>query len=246
MELLKLIDKLMEEYKNLKFSDKDYHARLFQVKQDLTSARIKFLRELFKAYNLGTYSIYPKQYEKNYFILDVEFNKLNGTIVRKFVVIQDISLALNLIKKLIRIGGISVTIQYEGTNKIKSINKHFMDSQFKSILDTWNIKPCNNINQWTSAILNYKGENNNKILKHRQKFIKINKIKAQKLFNEGYNILIAPSNYGILKDTFIVDVQINNKNTDNFENFVDKFISGICNNKVGKYPIFYVSENILK
>lgn len=87
---------------------------------------------------------------------------------------------------------------------------------------------------------------NTTLLRDGEIYTRVNKTKAKKLYNEGYNILVMPCNYGQLNNLWTIDVEINNRSNKDFNNVINEFIYYNCNNEVGKYPNFYINEKFLK
>lgn len=149
MKLLQKIDNLTMQLDNIKVTDDNYFEKLFTLKKELTSAKVEFLRKFFNSYNLKPLKQYPKN-NKNNFVISIEFNKMNGTIVQRYLLIKDISNALNISKKLLRIG-IKINLSYNEIHHIQ-LNYNCFNSQAKRVFKHWSIKKENNINNWNGNI----------------------------------------------------------------------------------------------
>lgn len=145
MKLLQKIDNLTIQLENLKNTDSNYFEKLHTLRKELTSAKIEFLKKFFDSYNLKPLKQYPKN-NKNNFIISIEFDKMNGTIVQRYLLVKDISTALNISKKLLRIG-LKINLSYNELHHIQ-LKYNCFNNQCKRIFNAWDIKEENNINKW--------------------------------------------------------------------------------------------------
>ena len=82
-----------------------------------------------------------------------------------------------------------------------------------------------------------------------EKFVKINKTKARKLYNNNVNIYIIPCKvYPNYNNMWIQPIKLNKEEyiDKNYENDFDKIINNFeyynCNTEVGRYTSFYIYE----
>lgn len=74
-------------------------------------------------------------------------------------------------------------------------------------------------------------------------FVKINKTKARKLFNEGKEIHLLPCKARFGGMWLGEGAVISNKIlTSAFDTIVNEYIYYNCNNELGKYPAYYIKK----
>ena len=76
---------------------------------------------------------------------------------------------------------------------------------------------------------------------------RVSKQKAKKLFADGHTLIIAPCNFRLFTmwGGFSTMNKCDSENPEfDFNRIINAYTYYNCNNEVGKYPSFYVTENL--
>lgn len=149
------LEVLKANFEKVEKSDKDYHAKRYDFLKESYKLKSEFLSNFVEYFNLTT----SKDFKTDNYTFCLWIQLLNYSTYENICIrnIKDISTALQLVKKLNRVG-ICVTLCYtrpctwHWSNRFSKIESFSSYSSFnyhaRYVLRTWDINKENNVSNW--------------------------------------------------------------------------------------------------